>query len=245
MSAIAVGLATGVPPELAVFGLAGMGINYATGGAGRDAEEAARQASQQQIGAGEQAYGLGKDALAAAGQATGQAQAGLDPYAQAGTNSIRMQQALAGALGPEAQQQAYAALQNGPAYAQMMDAASTGILQNASATGGLRGGNTQAALGQLGPEILQQLIQQQYGQLAGLSQQGMSAAGQQGQFGMQGAGLGMQGAGAQGQILQDIGAYQAGGILGQTQARLAGRQQALEMGLQVAGTGAKLATGGF
>jgi hypothetical protein len=243
MSAVGIGLS--LAAQAAIVGGVGAAIYGATGGFGEDQAKAAKDASGAQVKQGRAALDDALAARADAKSAAAQAQAGLDPYAQAGTNSIRMQQALAGALGPEAQQQAYAALQGGPAYAQMMDAASTGILQNASATGGLRGGNVQGALGQLGPEILQQLIQQQYGQLAGLSGQGMQAAGQQGQFGMSGAGLGLQGSQMTGQIMQDIGAYQAGGILGETQARLAGRQQALGYGLQVVGAGAQLATGGF
>lgn len=243
MSAVGIGL--GLAANVAIGGGLAAGGKWLADNWGKEEEDAARKASDVQVRGAEQAYGLQKDANAMAGQATGQAQAGLDPYAQAGTNSLQMQQALAGALGPEAQAQAYEALRGGPAYAQMMDAASTGILQNASATGGLRGGNTQGALGQLGPEILQQLIQQQYGQLAGLSQQGMGAAGQQGQFGLQGAGLGMQGAGMSGQILQDIGAYKAGGILGQQQAKSNARRELIGYGGQIVGAGAQLATGGF
>jgi hypothetical protein len=243
MSAIGIGLS--LAAQALVVGGIGAGIYGSTGGFGEDQAKAVGGASKEQVKAGEGALVGQEEANAAAAAAAQQAQAGLDPYAQAGTNSLAMQQALAGSLGPEAQAKAYEALRGGPAYAQMMEAASGGILQNASATGGLRGGNTQAALGQLGPEILQQLIQQQYGQLAGLSQQGAGAAGQQGQFGLQGAQLGMQGAGMTGQLQQDIGAYRAGGILGETQARLAGRREAMDMGLQVAGTGAKLATGSF
>ncbi len=242
MSAVGVGVGLGV---IGVSALATGGLYLATGGFGEDAAKAAEAASREQVKAGEIARADQEAANAAAAAATQQAQAGLDPYAQAGTNSLAMQQALAGALGPEAQAKAYEALRGGPAYAQMMEAASGGILQNASATGGLRGGNTQAALGQLGPEILQQLIQQQYGQLAGLSQQGFGAASQQGQFGLQGVGLGMQGTGMSGQLQQDIGAYRAGGILGETQARLAGRREAADIGLQAAGTAANIAAGGF
>ena len=237
MSAVGVGVGLGV---IGVSALATGGLYLATGGFGEDAAKAAEAASQEQVKAGEIARADQEAANAAAAAATQQAQAGLDPYAQAGTNSLAMQQALAGALGPEAQAKAYEALRGGPAYAQMMEAASGGILQNASATGGLRGGNTQAALGQLGPEILQQ-----YGQLAGLSQQGFGAASQQGQFGLQGVGLGMQGTGMSGQLQQDIGAYRAGGIIGETQARLAGRREAADIGLQAAGTAANIAAGGF
>ena len=46
------------------------------------------------------------------------------------------------------------------------------MLQNASATGGLRGGNIQGALAQYRPQMLQDYITQQYGRLGGLTQLG-------------------------------------------------------------------------
>ena len=49
------------------------------------------------------------------------------------------------------------------------------ILQNASAIGGLRGGNTQAALAQFRPALLSQLIAEQYNRLGGLSSLGQNA----------------------------------------------------------------------
>jgi hypothetical protein len=53
------------------------------------------------------------------------------------------------------------------------------LLQNASATGGLRGGNLQAALAQFRPQLFSQLIESQYGKLGALSGLGQaSAAGQ-------------------------------------------------------------------
>jgi len=88
------------------------------------------------------------------------------------------------------------------------------LLQNASATGGLRGGNVQSALAQYRPQILSDLINQQYGRLGGLSQMGQAAAGGQavaGQsmasnvgnlFGQQGAAL-AGGQLAQGQTVQN------------------------------------------
>jgi hypothetical protein len=50
------------------------------------------------------------------------------------------------------------------------------ILQNASATGGLRGGNTQLALSRFRPSVLSQLIQQQYERLGGLTSVGQASA---------------------------------------------------------------------
>jgi hypothetical protein len=72
--------------------------------------------------------------------------------------------------------------------------------------------------------------------LGGLSGMGLSAAGQAGSFGLQGAG-------AQAGYRGERGAVEAGSILGQTQARLQGRQQALGYGLQGAGLLGSLATG--
>lgn len=123
----------------------------------------------------------------------------LAPYMQAGQAALGQQQALLGLGGAEAQQAAIAQIEQGPQFQAMVEQGETAILQNASATGGLRGGNTQAALAQFRPQMLSQLIQQQMAQLGGLS-----GAGQQGA--MSAAGLGQDSAqgimrqyGAQGQ----------------------------------------------
>lgn len=123
----------------------------------------------------------------------------LAPYMQAGQAALGQQQALLGLGGTDAQRAAIAQIEQGPQFQAMVQQGETGILQNASATGGLRGGNTQAALAQFRPQMLSQLIQQQMAQLGGIS-----GAGQQGA--MNAAGLGQQGAqgimgqlGAQGQ----------------------------------------------
>lgn len=111
----------------------------------------------------------------------------LAPFVQAGNTSINQQQALLGLLGPEAQAQAMGQIQNSPQLAAMTQQGENALLQNASATGGLRGGNLQAALAQFRPQQLNQAIQQQLGNLSGLTQLGQaSAAGQ----GAQGIGVG-------------------------------------------------------
>ena len=123
----------------------------------------------------------------------------LAPYMQAGQAALGQQQALLGLGGADAQRAAIAQIEQGPQFQAMVDQGEMGILQNASATGGLRGGNTQAALAQFRPQMLSQLIQQQMAQLGGLS-----GAGQQGAMNV--AGLGQDSAqgimrqyGAQGQ----------------------------------------------
>ena len=52
------------------------------------------------------------------------------------------------------------------------------MLQNAAATGGVRGGNTTGALATYRPQMLTQLIDQQYARLGGLSAQGYGASSQ-------------------------------------------------------------------
>lgn len=135
----------------------------------------------------------------------------LEPYSTGGQAAFTAQQNLLGLGGQNAQQQAIQALQQGPQFQAMQEAGQNAILQNASATGGLRGGNTQAALAQFSPQLLSQLINQQFSQLGGISQLGQaSAAGQ--------ASAGLQTGGNIAQLLQQQGAAQAGGALAQGQA---------------------------
>lgn len=109
----------------------------------------------------------------------------LAPYVQAGTGALGAQQNLLGINGAEAQQAAIQGLQNSPAFQSQLHLGENRLLQNASATGGLRGGNTQAALGQFAPGLLAQMIQQQYGNLGGLTSIGQNAAAGVGNAGMQ------------------------------------------------------------
>ena len=101
---------------------------------------------------------------------------GLQPYAQAGVGALQQQQALLGLLGPEAQQQAIAQLEQGGGFQAQVRQGEEALLQNASATGGLRGGNVQAALAQFRPQMLQQEIEAQYGRLGGMTALGQTTS---------------------------------------------------------------------
>jgi hypothetical protein len=101
----------------------------------------------------------------------------LDPWVGSGANAFGAQADLLGLNGADAQAAAIASLESGPMFTSMMSQGENAILQNASATGGLRGGNTQGALGVLGPQVLNSVIQNQLGNLGGMSQQGLGAAG--------------------------------------------------------------------
>jgi hypothetical protein len=145
--------------------------------------------------------------------------AGLQPYTQAGQQALGQQQALIGLQGPQAQQQAIQGLQDSQQFQALQQQGENAILQNASATGGLRGGNVQGALAQFRPALLSSLINQQYERLGGLAnvgqvtQQNLAGIGQA-SAARTGA-AGQQAASNIGNLLNQQGAAQAGGILGQ------------------------------
>lgn len=146
------------------------------------------------------------------------AMAGLQPYAQAGAPALAAQQALAGLAGPEAQQAAIAQLSASPEMQAMLQQGEEAMLQRAAATGGLRGGNIQAALAQFRPQLLSQMIKEQYGRLGGLTSLGQQTTQNIAQLGQasaagQGAG-GLQTAANIANLLGEQGAAQAGGIMG-------------------------------
>src|ERR1041385_3752111 len=72
----------------------------------------------------------------------------LAPYVNAGTGALGAQQNILGLNGAEAQRQAMAGIESSPQFASLSQQGENAILANASATGGLRGGNVQGALAQ-------------------------------------------------------------------------------------------------
>jgi hypothetical protein len=100
----------------------------------------------------------------------------LDPYVNAGGKGLEAQLGLMGLNGPEQQQAAIDAIGSGPEMAAMVQQGENAMLQNASATGGLRGGNTQAALAQFRPQVLSSLINQQMQRFGGLATMGQNSA---------------------------------------------------------------------
>ena len=128
----------------------------------------------------------------------------LSPFSTAGTQALTSFGNLSGTNGAQAQQGAISQLQQSPLYNSTMQAGQNAILQNASATGGLRGGNTQLALGQLGAQTLSGLVQNQLGNFNSLIGTGESAAA--------GTGTAAQNTGnAVSGLLQQQGAATAGG----------------------------------
>lgn len=136
----------------------------------------------------------------------------MSPFVNAGTGALGGQQALLGLSGNQAQQDAINNIANSSEFQTYLDQGQNAIRQNASATGGLRGGNTQAALAQFSPQLLNQMITQRYANLGGITALGQNAAAGVGN-------AGMQTAGNVGNLLQQSGAAQAGNYLAQGQAK--------------------------
>jgi len=135
----------------------------------------------------------------------------LKPYVAVGEPALAQQQAFLGMQGPEAERAAIDRIRGGETFQALARQGEEAILQRASATGGLRGGNVQAALAQFRPQLLSGLIEQQYSRLGGLTSLGQqSAAG----VGTAGQAMGTNIA----NLLGQQGAAQAAGAIGQAQA---------------------------
>jgi len=208
-------------PAAAVAGAAVIGGIYSA----RKSANAAQDASNAQVAASDRGIAEQQRQFDAVREL-------LQPYVNTGTTALGQQGDLTGLNGTGAQQAAIAALQNSPQFAALQQQGTNAILQNASATGGLRGGNTQAALAQFSPALLSQLITDQYSRLGGLSAMGQNAAAGVGNAGMQ-TGSGIS------NLLQQQGAAQAGGALAQ------GRAQAGYVNAFGNAIGAYGALGGF
>jgi len=135
----------------------------------------------------------------------------LKPYTEAGVPALEQQQALLGLKGPEAERAAIERISGGERFQELSRQGEEALLQRASATGGLRGGNIQAALGQFRPQLLNQLIDEQYGRLGGMTTLGQRSAAGVGAAGMQ-SGTNVS------NLLSQQGAARAGGELGEARA---------------------------
>jgi len=148
--------------------------------------------------------------------------AGLAPYMGVGTEALEQQRALAGLGTPAEQSAAIRAIEQGPEFQALTRQGEEAILQQAAATGGLRGGNVQSALAQFRPQVLAGLINQQYGRLGGLTALGQTttqnvmSAGQASAAGTGAAG--MQTGANISNLFQQQGAAQAGASLASGQA---------------------------
>jgi hypothetical protein len=138
-------------------------------------------------------------------------QALLKPYTEAGLPALEQQQALIGLRGPEEERAAIERISGGERFQEITRQGEEAILSRASATGGLRGGNVQQALAQFRPQVLNQLIEEQYGRLGGMTTLGQRSAAGVGAAGMD-TGVNVS------NLLAQQGAARAGGELGEARA---------------------------
>jgi hypothetical protein len=208
--------------------LLGAGTSLYSGAKGA---KAAKGAARAQVGATENAIDVQEQSLQAIYRLLNpymQASSPdiTKPYIQAGEQALQGAQGLIGLRGAGEQQAAINQIQQSAQFQELARQGEQGILQNASATGGLRGGNTQAALAQFRPALLNQLIESQYGKLAGLTSMGGSAAqnllnmGQQSASGI--ATAEQQRSANIGNLLTQMGAAQAAGITGAANSQIQG-----------------------
>jgi len=98
------------------------------------------------------------------------------PFVNTGRQALWQQKDFLGLNGNAAQQAQMNNLMQSPEYQTNVQQSENALLANASATGGLRGGNTENSLAKIRPQILSGLEQQRLGNLANLSSMGQSAA---------------------------------------------------------------------
>lgn len=127
---------------------------------------------------------------------------------------------LPGMGGNAAQASALDALRESPLFQSLYRTGEEAVLQNAAATGGLRGGNAQRSLADFGADTFAQVIQRQLANLAGVAGLGSGATDAVSAFGQQSSAnignLAQQGASAR-----------AGGILGNSGSIASGINSAL------------------
>jgi len=182
-----------MPPAIVA---AGIGAAGAIGG-GLIASSGAKKAAKAQ---------QQSDALAISEQRRQYDQSRSDfmPYLDAGKAALPGIEDLLGLNGNDKGLAAIDALKGSPMYQSLYNNGQEAILQNASATGGLRGGNTQHALADFGRDTLSSVISDQLARLGGLAGIGQGATGSV-------AGLGANSANQIGGFLQASGNAAASG----------------------------------
>lgn len=100
----------------------------------------------------------------------------LAPYISGGEEALGGMMALLGLSGADAQQSAISGIEGSPVFQSMVNQGEDAILANASATGGLRGGNVQQSLSEFRPQVLSGLINKNVSTLGGIASLGGNAA---------------------------------------------------------------------
>ena len=184
---------------------AGLTLNEA-----RQGRKAAGEAAGLQAGAAREGQELVAEQFA-------ETKAGLDPFITGGTAASQKQEALSGALGPEAQAAAFEEFQESPGTEFLREQGLRLVESGAGATGGLGGGDRLRELTKFSQGLALQDLNTQFGRLGNVAGRGLSAATAVG-------GAGAQSAAQQAGLISQAGAAEASGVLGQRQATAQGLQ---------------------
>lgn len=149
--------------------IGGVASTQASKGAAETAADAQGSASDASIAEQQRQFNEMKTLMSPYVNAGTPALQQMAAYSNVGPAALNKQSALSGLNGYDAQQSAIAEIESSPLLQSQVAQGEDAILQNASATGGLRGGNTQGALAQYRPQMLQQAIDSQYSKLGGLT----------------------------------------------------------------------------
>ncbi|MCP4340186.1 MAG: hypothetical protein GY799_15165 [Desulfobulbaceae bacterium] len=186
----------------AIAGSVGLSSGLSYLGAETEAE-AAEKAGALQYQASQEALGFQKEQY-------GEAKERMDPFIQGGAGAYQQQQALSGALGPQAQEQAYADFRESPGVQFQREQGETAINRQAAATGGFGGATRLKELSRFNQGLAEQSINNRFNQLGAITGTGLGAAQALSGIGSA-AGAGMaqtvqSGAAAQGQATMAAGA---------------------------------------
>lgn len=165
--------------KIGVSAIPGIGSAFAASEASKQQREAIGQAER----ASARQAALGRSDIRSSlrptlGELTAgatQAQQSLQPIAQTGLGAFDIQAAISGALGPEAQAQAFQNFQASPEQAFLQQEAEQASLRGASATGGLGGGRIQQELQRQAIGFGSQNIQDRFNRLGSIAGQGIQA----------------------------------------------------------------------
>lgn len=179
--------------------------------------------------AGAQQAGIAVGLNAARAQNT-LAREDIRPFREAGLSALTRQQEILGLLGDERQRLALEGIQESPGQKFLRERSERTLARNASAIGGLGGGNVRQALAEQGVNIANAQLGEYQNRLAGLAGMGSGAA-------QQSAGLAQD----MGRMLLSgqagMGQSRAQGILGAQQANAALAEMAVGAGLGAAAGG--------
>jgi hypothetical protein len=146
------------------------------GQAGQNISDAERRALALLQGAGQEAQGLFGGVGQESARLFGQGAEELRPFVSPGQQANQVQAALSGALGPEAQAQAFANFTDSPGQQFLRDRAEQSLLRREAALGGLGGGRVRQALQEQAVGLAQQDLDRQFGRLGQVSGTGLRAA---------------------------------------------------------------------